>query len=806
MLWILPIEARGGECIDYREYLHLVGTLGTVDLWNVAVAGSYAYLACGLRGVEVIDNSTPEAPAIVGQISGIGETRGVVVSGDLAYVAAGRWGGIQILSVSDPAHPVVIGHVDTPDDAMGLALSGNHALIADNTALVVVDIEVPSSPFIIGQVALPAEASQVATNGDYAFIANGISGMQIVDVSNPNQPLIVGSAATPGYVSGVAVDGSLAFVADRIAGLQIIDISNVTAPTIIGEDATGLNINAVAVTGSQVYAVGDGGLHVFDVSDPTDPRRISLIGSAGPGNDLTIADGMVHVATRYCLEELGCYGSFLSFDVTNPMAPPILSQISGQTSGLTVSGEHAYLNGPQFRIFDMSDPAMPLLVGSLQTEGAVGRAAVSENYAYVPWSLGGGLKVLDVSNPEVPSIIGSVELPGSPQDVAVDGTIACVASLVGLQTVDVSDPASPVFAGSISTYFARRVAVREHHAFIADDDGGLKVVDFSNPKSPVIVGSVATHGAARDLALKGNHVYVASDPPGGLEVIDVASPTAPVVVAVMNTPGRPEGLAVVDNLAYLADILDLLIVDITIPEEPRVVVAAPHLARKVAASGALVYVMISGVTACQAQCVGPEAVTLSTLEATTHSEGIILRWSTSFEDDNLGFHVLRSPHPGKDYLRITSSLIGSPGPYEFLDSLAVAGTTYFYRLEAVDRSGRSQFFGPVSAQMPPADPEPAPPVRHHTSLGQSRPNPFSQEAEGARIPFELAWRTRTTLRVFNAVGRQVRLLLDEVLDEGVHDVTWDGLDDSGRPVGSGIYIYKLEAGGITRTRTLTRIR
>jgi flagellar hook assembly protein FlgD len=44
------------------------------------------------------------------------------------------------------------------------------------------------------------------------------------------------------------------------------------------------------------------------------------------------------------------------------------------------------------------------------------------------------------------------------------------------------------------------------------------------------------------------------------------------------------------------------------------------------------------------------------------------------------------------------------------------------------------------------------------------------------------------------------------LDSGDHRVVWDGRDSSGRPVGSGVYLYRLSAGGEVRSRTMVLIK
>lgn len=82
-------------------------------------------------------------------------------------------------------------------------------------------------------------------------------------------------------------------------------------------------------------------------------------------------------------------------------------------------------------------------------------------------------------------------------------------------------------------------------------------------------------------------------------------------------------------------------------------------------------------------------------------------------------------------------------------------------------------------------------------LLQSRPNPFNPLTT---IEYSLRTRGEVTLVVHDVSGRAVRTLLDaENTGPGEHTIEWDGCDDDGRRVASGVYLYRLESGGDTVT-------
>ena len=62
------------------------------------------------------------------------------------------------------------------------------------------------------------------------------------------------------------------------------------------------------------------------------------------------------------------------------------------------------------------------------------------------------------------------------------------------------------------------------------------------------------------------------------------------------------------------------------------------------------------------------------------------------------------------------------------------------------------------------------------------------------------------LDVYDVKGALVRTLLDERREAGRYEVTWDGRDDGGRRVASGVYLYRLEAGGKEESRRMVLVK
>ena len=90
-----------------------------------------------------------------------------------------------------------------------------------------------------------------------------------------------------------------------------------------------------------------------------------------------------------------------------------------------------------------------------------------------------------------------------------------------------------------------------------------------------------------------------------------------------------------------------------------------------------------------------------------------------------------------------------------------------------------------------------------TALHANAPNPFNPETT---IGFELAASTGVRLEVFDLLGQKVRTLVARTLPAGSHQAVWDGRDDAGIQVGSGVYVYRLQAGDFTRMRRMLLLK
>ncbi len=89
------------------------------------------------------------------------------------------------------------------------------------------------------------------------------------------------------------------------------------------------------------------------------------------------------------------------------------------------------------------------------------------------------------------------------------------------------------------------------------------------------------------------------------------------------------------------------------------------------------------------------------------------------------------------------------------------------------------------------------------SLGDNRPNPFNPETE---LSYVLPRDCYVNLTIYNVLGKRIRVLVDEYRTAGDHYVLWDGKDDYGRDVSSGIYFYRIKAAEFAHTKKMVLMR
>ncbi len=169
-----------------------------------------------------------------------------------------------------------------------------------------------------------------------------------------------------------------------------------------------------------------------------------------------------------------------------------------------------------------------------------------------------------------------------------------------------------------------------------------------------------------------------------------------------------------------------------------------------------------------------------------------LEWRTAAEIDNAGFNILRGRSGTGRFEKINQRLIPArhDGQYVFVDDKVDVGGRYYYKLEAVDLNGDVTLHGPINIEVT---------APQEYVLQQNYPNPFNPTTQ---IRYELPKSGRVVLSIYNALGQEVRRLVDREQPAGYHLATWNGRDQQGKPVPSGVYHYRLQIGDYVATKKM----
>ncbi|NIW99096.1 MAG: T9SS type A sorting domain-containing protein, partial [Phycisphaerae bacterium] len=108
--------------------------------------------------------------------------------------------------------------------------------------------------------------------------------------------------------------------------------------------------------------------------------------------------------------------------------------------------------------------------------------------------------------------------------------------------------------------------------------------------------------------------------------------------------------------------------------------------------------------------------------------------------------------------------------------------------------------GQVMTEMIQSNPIEEPDSKHPLatfSLAQNYPNPFNPSTN---VEFEIRKAEWVRLAVYDNAGRKVAMLVNEKLSPGSYKVQWEGRDDAGREVSSGVYYYQITAGAFSAVK------
>lgn len=201
----------------------------------------------------------------------------------------------------------------------------------------------------------------------------------------------------------------------------------------------------------------------------------------------------------------------------------------------------------------------------------------------------------------------------------------------------------------------------------------------------------------------------------------------------------------------------------------------------------------------------PVPIQLAAFTARQETGGAVrLAWRTVSETNNFGFYVQRRADSAPAFADVAGAFIPGngttvvPREYAYTDVPGSSGT-WWYRLRQVDLDGSEHCTDAVAVSVLTSAEEP---LAGAFALEQNYPNPFNA---GTNIRYSIgtagAASPTVRLAVYDVMGREVAVLVDEPQPPGTYAVAFDG---SG--CATGVYAYRLEAGGIVAVKRFVLVR
>ncbi len=668
----------------------------------------------------------------------------VFVSGDSVWCSFQD--GLSFIDISDISNPAFLSKVYTPFYTLkqgqiigsnDILVEGNYAYIGDHEGVRIVNL---NDMELISTFSL-TRAHCLYLVGTNLYVVDG-TGLWVLDVSDPAVPESMGFYAKPGAV-GLDIVGNYAYVSDTGGtGLTILDISTPENPNFVSDYTTPGHGNKIAVANGYAFiADHNNGLEIVDVSNPLMPVFNSNVAFSGAVTNLEIID------SQYVVISASTPSSIEVVDISDPDNPFVAASYGG-SGNLFLDGNRLFIvSSNSISVQDVQYPLSFTLEGSIVVETYYSRGIqVSGDFAYIvdmgDW-FNSGLNIVDISDPNNPYPRGNYSLgyPSFSFILAVKDNYAYIPDIMNdlLNIVDVSNPDQPMYAGEYEASVEDLFAGETYTYLLVDNT--LQITDLQVPSNPSLISSITlgTEDGSKIFVVNG-YAFI-GDSAGEVWIVDVSDALNPQMITSFNAAGEVAGIFAVEDLLYVVSQEQLQIVDISVVNTPQIV--GSYFDDDLSSYSDI---YVNGEYAYIANLIGGFLeIDVSNPETPFREEFFqTAGWCRGLAYANDYLYVSTDC----SFQILTNELVGS------IDDYIITCSVTEYELA-------------------------------------NHPNPFNPETT---ISFSLNTEKNTEIVIYNIKGQKVKTLINEKLDAGTHNVVWNGKDENGKSVTSGIYFYQFKAG------------
>ncbi|MDP8239736.1 MAG: T9SS type A sorting domain-containing protein [Candidatus Hatepunaea meridiana] len=447
------------------------------ELRGLFIENDIAYLADGRTGLQIVDVHDPTTPELLATCDVGGTVDRVFAQENLAYLISGAI-GLVIVDVSDPEEPEVLSRFAQDQIPYDVEVQDTLACITSGCYMRILNVSDPRNPTHLSFFrASPGDRIRgIALVDNIICLSAGFNGFYTADLTDIRGNIRpVGEFNSKGELSNLVVVDSLVYASKIEDGMIIMNYSNLEEIQIL--NFFGGTVRDLDIVGNYAYYAGEITFNVADLSLPAAPERIINLRGNGSNRDVFV-DG-----TRAYTCAIN--GGLRVYDITDPEETTELgrSGVSGYHNDFVAAEDIGYLADSYrgLQVMNVEDPTNLIHVNYININPHSGGFGLWLTDTLLYYAIGeAGLLVYDISTRDDPVEITRFDPEAPVRDVIVNGNHAYLAcGEYGLMILNIADLNSMHVVGFYNTHGdAQGLFLDHNHELVYVADGiGIGIYD-----------------------------------------------------------------------------------------------------------------------------------------------------------------------------------------------------------------------------------------------------------------------------------------------------------------------------------------